>query len=136
MIGLLVGALTAATVMTGASVAFVMVRRRRMIRQVSRRSRSASFQDCAADKPQLPPAIHLTVSPLTHSVASTNEIRIISADEDNIETRRKKIWYLPPRVSSLDRVFHRVIRKNTKNINIREIQWTDSPEKIPSIATD
>lgn len=66
MVGLLVGALTAATVvMAGVSVAFVMVRRRRTARRTSRRSRSASFQGCTSDKPQLPPAIHLTVSPRT-----------------------------------------------------------------------
>lgn len=65
LIGLLVGALSAATVLAGASLAFVMVRRRRMIRQVSRQSQSASFQECIADKPHLPPAIHLTVSPYT-----------------------------------------------------------------------
>jgi len=62
LVGLLVGALTAATVLAGTSVAFVMARRRRLIQQISRRSRSASFQECTADKPHLPPAIHLTVS--------------------------------------------------------------------------
>lgn len=60
VIGLLVGALSAATVLAGASVAFVMVRRRR---QVSGRSLSRSLRNCSADKPHLPPAIHLTVSP-------------------------------------------------------------------------
>lgn len=68
LIGLLVGALSAATVLAGASLAFVMVRRRRMIRQVSRQSQSASFQECIADKPHLPPAIHLTVSPYTQII--------------------------------------------------------------------
>lgn len=62
LISLLVGALSAATVLAGASVAFVMVRRRRLIQQVSRRSRSSSFQECTGDKPHLPPPIHLTVS--------------------------------------------------------------------------
>lgn len=65
LVGLLVGALSAATVLAGASVAFVIVRRRRLIRQMSRRSRSASFQECTADKPHMPPAIHLTVSSIT-----------------------------------------------------------------------
>lgn len=69
LVGLLVGALSAATVLAAASAAFVMVRRRRLIRQMSRRSRSASFQECTADKPHLPPAIHLTVSPV-HTIYS------------------------------------------------------------------
>ncbi|XP_022171653.1 discoidin domain-containing receptor 2 [Myzus persicae] len=64
LISLLVGALSAATVLAGASVAFVMVRRRRLIQQVSRRSRSSSFQECTSDKPHLPPAIHLTELPV------------------------------------------------------------------------
>lgn len=66
LVSLLVGALSAATVLAGASVAFVMVRRRRLIQQVSRQSRSSSFQDCTDDKPHLPPAIHLTVSAERH----------------------------------------------------------------------
>ena len=68
LISLLVGALSAATVLAGASVAFVMVRRRRLIQQVSRQSRSSSFQDCADDKPHLPPAIHLTVSAVQQAI--------------------------------------------------------------------
>ncbi|XP_050425445.1 discoidin domain-containing receptor 2 [Adelges cooleyi] len=64
LIGLLVGALTAATMLAGAAVAFVMVRRRRLLLDTVARRRSSSFQDCAADKPHLPPPIHLTELPV------------------------------------------------------------------------
>ncbi|XP_050548705.1 discoidin domain-containing receptor 2-like isoform X2 [Daktulosphaira vitifoliae] len=64
VIGLLVGALTAATMLAGTAAAFVMVRRRRLLLGSVAGRRSSSFHDCTADKPHLPPPIHLTELPV------------------------------------------------------------------------